>query len=155
MSGVLTPYIQTYFPQSEWDRAECISRAECSAAWNGNPLACKGPEAVGYSWGPFQIYDQVWSPYINSASPFTTAQWDQVLDLNVNTWMASVVWSRSGWGAWSTCHGCEVCGVGPGAIPYPNGPVAVGGIQWMPSSLTPTQVVLGTVGVILIWRLLL
>ena len=124
--------IQKYFPPSEWDRAACISNAECSQNRENYPqsciadeglIDCAGPSPVyAKSWGPFQILDACWSPYLNPSSPFTREQWDKVLDLEYNTWMASVIWSISGWSAWTTCGTCAACDVPGGAIPYPSGP---------------------------------
>ncbi|RJQ43377.1 MAG: hypothetical protein C4534_08245 [Gaiellales bacterium] len=127
-------YIQRYFPAEQWENADCISTHECSPSREGYPESCIGFEGYidcagrptadpRYSYGPFQIFESCWDPGKNPNSPFTPEQWSQVLDPNVNTWMASVIWSRSGWSAWSTCHGCGVCDVQGGAIPYPDGPI--------------------------------
>jgi hypothetical protein len=77
------------------------------------------------SWGIFQILDACWNPDMPNNSPFTREQWARVLDPNVNTWMASVIWSRSGWRAWTTCAYCGVCAVEGGPIPHPRRPVEV------------------------------
>lgn len=127
-------YIQRYFPPDQWGNADCITTHECSPDRAGYPQSCIADE--GYidcsgnptndmrrSYGPFQIFESCWSPYRENNTPFTREQWDKVLDPNVNTWMASIIWSRSGWSQWSTCHVCGICGVGGGAIPHPEGPV--------------------------------
>ena len=127
-------FIQTYFPPAQHANADCISTHECSPSRAGYPGSCVGPEGwlscsgqLPYvnaaSYGPFQILDACWNPSINSRSPFTVEQWSKVLDPNVNTWMASIIWSRSGWHAWSTAAGCGIDGVPGGAIPHPEGPV--------------------------------
>lgn len=126
--------IQRYFPASQWENAECISRRECSPDRQGYPASCIGYEGwidcgqgpvEAHSWGIFQVLDACWNPAMNPNSPFTPQQWAQVLDPNVNIWMASVIWSRSGWGAWTTCGAdyCNICDVPGAAIPYPRGPV--------------------------------
>lgn len=134
---MLSPYydlIRLYFPPSEWTRANCIANNECSPDRVGYPQSCVGDEGLtdcghgavqSRSWGPFQILDSCWNPDLNPDSPFTSEQWTMVLDPNVNTWMASVIWSRSGWGAWTSCGLCEACSVVGSAIPYPNGPVSL------------------------------
>ncbi len=63
---------------------------------------------------------------MNPSSPFTAAQWASVLDPDVNTWMASKIWSIGGWALWTTSEPsiCNCQGVPGGAIPYPDGPVA-------------------------------
>ena len=135
---MLSPYndlIRLYFPPSEWARANCIANNECSPDRVGFPETCVGEEGLidccglgavqARSWGPFQILDACWNPDMPNYSPFTREQWAEVLDPNVNTWMASVIWSRSGWGAWTTCGLCEACGVAGGDIPYPNGPISL------------------------------
>jgi hypothetical protein len=134
---MLSPYydlIRLYFPSSEWERANCIANEECSPDRVGYPETCIGDEGLtdcghgavqSRSWGPFQILDSCWNPDLNPNSPFTHEQWAMVLDPNVNTWMASVIWSRSGWGAWTTCGLCEACNLPYDTpIPYPNGPVS-------------------------------
>ncbi len=130
-----SPYfslIQKYFPESEWERADCISTHECSPSRDGYPKTCvanegmiqcgSGGAVLAHSWGIFQILDACWNPDMNPNSPFTREQWAQVLNPEINTWMASVIWSRSGWSAWSTCDLCDACNVPGGSIPYPNGP---------------------------------
>jgi hypothetical protein len=132
-----SPYfnlIQKYFPESEWDRADCISVKECSPSREGYPsscvvneglIRCGGDAVPARSWGIFQILDACWNPDMNPNSPFTREQWAQVLEPEMNTWMASVIWSRAGWQAWSTCDLCNACDVPGGTIPYPNGPAPV------------------------------
>ncbi len=127
------PYIERYFPETQWDAASCITQHECSPDREGYPGSCvadegpincdgsSGPPA--HSWGPFQIFDACWDPARNPNSPFTPEQWALRLDPNVNAWMASVIWERAGWRAWSTCEGCDVCGVRGGPIPHPRGPM--------------------------------
>lgn len=127
--------IERYFPASAQDDAECIAGRECDPMRAGYPQSCVADEGViscnpntlpylqSYSYGPMQILDACWSPYRNPASPFTPEQWGMVLDPNVNIWMASVIWSRRGFAAWTTCGACGVCDVPGGAIPYPDGPV--------------------------------
>jgi len=133
-----SPYfylIQRYFPPEQWDNANCVSVAECSPARQGYPASCVGNEGwidCGHgamqtrSWGIFQILDACWNPAMNPNSPFTPEQWANVLDPNVNTWMASVIWSQSGWGAWTTCEACQVCDVAGGDIPHPERPTTDG-----------------------------
>mgnify|MGYP003395182908 CR=1 FL=1 len=118
-------YIQRYFPQQEWDRADCVSVSECSPSRAGYPGDCIGQEVDGYSWGVFQVYDAVWEPRRNPNSPFSADIWDRRMDPNINTWVASVIWSHGGWSQWTTCAGCGGCGPG-GVIPYPNGPIEDG-----------------------------
>jgi hypothetical protein len=126
--------IRLYFPSSQVANAICISHGECGSAWNGNEGRCIGQEPsvncdgspsgeARYSYGPFQIFESCWDPALNTNSPFTHEQWAGRMDPNVNTWMASYLFSRSGWGIWSTCRGCGVCDVGPEPINYPNGPI--------------------------------
>lgn len=133
----LSPYynlIQVYFPPDQWDNADIISVHECSPDRSGFPGSCVGPE--GYidcagmrttdfrsSYGPFQVFESCWNPAMNPRSPFTPAQWAQVLDPNMNIWMASVIWSSGGWGMWGTCGALNLCGVPGGPIPHPEGPV--------------------------------
>jgi len=140
-----------YFPPSEWERADCVSRCECSPDRPGYPGSCinpnewvQDPEGNVYqaaSYGIFQILDAVWDPSKNPNSPFTPEQWAMVMDPNVNTWMASVIWSRSGWIAWpgttdpsGCCYQCDACSVAGGAIPYPDGPV-------LPPGIVPADIV--------------
>jgi hypothetical protein len=146
------PLIQVYFPQVEWERANCVSVHECSPDRAGYPQSCVGFEGAvdcghgvvenARSWGIFQILDACWDPALNASSPFTAQQWAAVLDPNVNTWMASVIWSRAGWGAWTTCSACDACDVSGGPIPYPRGPIEV--IPPPPSvTSSPLPVLLG------------
>lgn len=130
-----SPYfhlIQIYFPPDQWENADCISSEECPPDWVGYPGTCIGEEGMvkcgevvgqARSWGVFQILDVCWSPYMNPASPFTEDQWDQVMDPEVNTWMASVIWASNGWSPWTKCSDCNVCQVPGGDIPHPEGPV--------------------------------
>ena len=126
-----TPFagaIARYFPDDQLDNARCIQRNECSdgaCVADEGYINCQGTSASGmaHSWGGFQILDVCWSPYINPESPFTKEQWDRVLEPEMNAWMASAIWSRSGWRLWTTCEKCEVCGVLGGPIPYPRGPI--------------------------------
>jgi hypothetical protein len=46
------------------------------------------------------------------------------MEPDINTWMASVIWSRSGWRAWTSCPTCAICEVRGGAIPFPRGPAS-------------------------------
>ena len=128
-----SPYyylIQRYFPPEQWENADCISMKEDpsqdpSAVNEEGAIDCgQGVVARARSWGLFQILDACWNPDMPNNSPFTPEQWANRLDPNVNTWMASIIWSRSGWGAWTTCEACQVCDVGAGAIPHPEGPVS-------------------------------
>ncbi len=134
--ATLEQAIRAYFPESEWDRALCIATHECSPSRERWPESCVGYEGYidcsgrptsdpRYSFGPFQIFESCWDPGRNASSPFTPEHWAKVLDINVNTWMASVIWSRSGWRAWSTCVYCEACDIQGGAIPHPEGPIAL------------------------------
>lgn len=128
-------YIQVYFPEDQWENGDCISTHECSPDRDGYPGTCIGPEGMiscnpgslpyldSYSYGVFQILDACWSPERNPDTPFTPDIWARVMDPNVNTWMASVIWSRNGWRAWSTCGSCSVCGVMGRDIPFPRGPL--------------------------------
>lgn len=131
-------FIQRYFPEGEWEHADCISTKECDPSRQGYPQSCIGYEgwiSCGHgpkesnSWGVFQILDACWNPAMNPNSPFTHEQWAKVLDPNVNTWMASVIFRRGGWGrcstpspdcqtppyccTWTTCSACGICDVGP------------------------------------------
>ena len=124
--------IKRYFPPEQWEIADCISRRECSPDRQGYPESCVGDEGwincghgpvAAHSWGIFQILDACWNPDMNPNSPFTAEHWAQVLDPNVNTWMASIIWERSGWRAWTTCDFCDACDIVGGPIPYPRGPV--------------------------------
>jgi len=134
--------IQTYFPEREWQNALCMAKAECGSATPCYPQACvtaqgliqcgDGQAVEARAWGPFQILDACWNPALNPASPFTAAQWAQVLDPNVNVWMASAIWSASGWEAWTTCNECKLCQSLPGDIPYPDGPLPELSRDWPP-----------------------
>jgi hypothetical protein len=126
------PYIQAYFPREQWEIADCIQVKECSPTREGYPDSCVAEEGLvdcghgpvqARSWGIFQILDACWNPALNPDSPFSPQAWAQVMDPNVNTWMASVIWSRGGWGAWTTCSLCDACSIPGGAIPHPDGPL--------------------------------
>ncbi len=126
-------YIQRYFPEAEWDNANCITWRECT--WGSptypNCIADEGylrcnenaPYVNARSWGVFQLLDACYDPDINPSSPFTREIWAQRLDPNVNTWMASKLWSAYGWRYWSTAAPCELANSVGGVIPYPRGPV--------------------------------
>lgn len=129
----VSPYfnlIQKYFPPSEWDRADCISAVECPSTRAGYPKSCVASQGLiacgsagavqSYSYGPFQILDACWNPALNPTSPFTREQWARVLDPEMNTWMASVIWSIGGWSMWTVCGSCDACTVPGGKIPLPN-----------------------------------
>ena len=129
-----SPYhylIQRYFPPEQWEVADCISTNECLEDTPGYPecivdeglIDCGFGPVEARSWGLFRILDACWSPELFPDSPFTPKQWEQVLDPNVNTWMASVIWERTGWRAWTTCELCEACDIPGGPIPYPRGPL--------------------------------
>lgn len=150
---MLSPYynlIQTYLPTSQWANANCISLAECDPASPIYPncvkdeggIICGPAQGPAKSYGLFGLLDVCWDPALNPQSPFTADQWAKVLDPNVNTWMASVVWSINGWRAWTTCSQCldcppcvystppclapcggNLCAVPGGPIPYPRGPL--------------------------------
>ncbi len=132
-----SPYfnlIQKYFPESEWGCADCISVHECSPNREGYPQSCVANEGMircrpdlpavpARSWGIFQILDACWNPDMNPGSPFTREQWAQVMDPEMNTWMASRIWSGGGWGLWSTRDVyCPECTSSGGPTPYPDGP---------------------------------
>lgn len=157
----LSPYIgliQRYFPPAEHERANCIQLAECCPDDAGFPTSCVRPigavdcgglvvqNAVAY--GIFGILDACWNPALNQGSPFTAAIWSQVMDPEVNTWMASVIWSRNGWGVWTTCGKCDAC-VNPGPpptgatypIPFPDGPATSLPPSTMQSALVPIAVI--------------
>lgn len=129
----LDAYIQHYFPPSEWERARCIAWNECPWDMTNWPNSCETPSGVhscgqsqsqnSTTYGPFMLMDVCWNPDLNPGSPFTAEQWAQVKDPMVNTWMASVIWSASGWRAWTTCSDCPgTCTVTGTPIPYPRGP---------------------------------
>ena len=129
-----SPYyhlIQRYFPQEQWEIADCILTHECPPDSLGYPgcvrdeglIDCGYGPAEAKSWGLFRILDACWNPEMHPESPFTTEQWAQVPNPNVNTWMASVIWERAGWRAWTTCDLCDACDIVGGPIPYPRGPV--------------------------------
>ena len=149
--------IERYFPAEAWGDAECISSAECSPDRAGYPQTCIGYEGwidcgggavEARSWGPWQILDACWSPFMNPNSPFSAEQWGMVLDPNVNTWMASVIFYRNGWSAWTTCAGCGVCAIEPPPGWQPlSEPLAEG--PWPPPPL-PQATLLGLLGVALL-----
>ncbi len=132
-------YIRMYFPPSEWERANCITLkengAQDPAAIGEEGLIDCGQGAVqARSWGLFQILDACWNPELNPNSPFTAAQWALVTDPNVNVWMASIIWKRSGWNAWTTCSYCDCCNLPyDEPIPHPEGPV--------PPTVIPPEIV--------------
>lgn len=118
MRSPFADIIMRYFRPDQWENADCITTHEC---FSGD---CVAPEPPGgASYGPFQIYDRVWNPDLNPNSIFTRDQWAQVMDPNVNVWMASKIYERSGWSPWSTKYICGLDGVGPGPIMHPEGPV--------------------------------
>lgn len=125
----LEELVHRYFPQEQWANALCVARAECSegAEYPANCVKHVGGIQCGQSsgdataYGPFGLLDVCWDPDLNTDSPFTTAQWANVMDLEMNVWMASIIWSRHGFRAWTTCEGCNVCSVPGGPIPYPRG----------------------------------
>ena len=130
----ITDLIQTYFPEGQWGYALCIVEHECPPSTNGYPGACvrRVPRPIipaglwGCAWGPFGLVDTQWNPDFNPGSPFTLEQWAWVLDPNVNTWMASKVWSQYGWGMFPACPSCMVastCRAPGGEVPYPDGPL--------------------------------
>jgi len=121
--------IQKYFPESEWDRADCIAAIECVAgpcqSSDKGLVDCGGPGPVyAKAWGVFGILDACWSPYYNPSSPFTRDEWDHVLDPEYNVWMASVIWSLGGWKVWTTCSECNACDIPGGPVPCPGGPLS-------------------------------
>jgi len=129
--------IQVYFPPPQWQAAMCITAIECPPqsldyprcvvdASTGGPIQCTGGQVVEHpkAYGLFGILDACYDPTLNPGSPFTPEQWGQVLEPEMNVWMASVIWSLHGWEAWTTCRICEVCQVEGGDIPYPLGPRA-------------------------------
>ncbi len=130
----LSPYfylIQRYFPPDQWQNANCITIEECPSQ---NPayintdqglIDCGNGPVQSKSYGLFQILDACFDPSLTPTSPFTTEQWAQVLDPNINTWMASVIWSAGGWIRWTTCDVCGIRDVPGGVIPYPDAPLLV------------------------------
>lgn len=131
MANPFIGIIRLYFPPTEWARASCVANAECDPASANYPTACMGDEGgincgagdrQARSFGIFKLLDVCWDPAMQSASPFTAEQWARVMEPNVNTWMASVIWSRYGWRAWTTCEDCVACAIPGGPIPYPRGP---------------------------------
>ena len=126
--------IRRYFPESQWVAAECI--AEKESVSGDNTLPYGGIRSEGWmtcgtdptpreakSYGLFAILDVCYDPAMNPDSPFTSYQWQAVLDDNVNTWMASIIWSNAGWRAWTSCPECNCCDVLGEPIPYPRGPI--------------------------------
>lgn len=145
--------IETYWPESEWVNAKAmlanILTAYQPPACHADPVNCVargGPHETCYDWqtpaqthryGLWLITDACWNPDLAAAeTPFTAAEWAQVLDPNVNTWMASVIWSIGGWGKFNGCN--DIYGDDPiagvrstlclhrgGPVPQPRHPVAV------------------------------
>lgn len=129
-----TPFVQRYFPIAEWERAECVIEQECPSSSPGWPYSCVREEGLmscgtdptprqAHAYGMFGLLDVCYDPAANPGSPFTPYQWMNVLDPNVNAWMASIIWSYAGWRAWTTCPGCNACDVLGEPVPYPRGPV--------------------------------
>lgn len=122
-----SPYaglIQRYFPPEEWEHADCIQLRECPTSALNWPYCVNTNSPTSHDFGIFQVNDYWWDPTRNERSPFTWSQWQQVLDPNMNVWMASVIWQQGGWSRWSTAPLCGLQGDhGGGQIPYPNGPV--------------------------------
>ena len=138
----VSPYlslIQRYFPSAQWEIANCLSLAECCPDRQDYPhcvtpqgsVVCGGePVTNASSYGLFGLVDACWNPAMNASSPFTPAQWAQVLDPEMNTWMASVVYSLQGWSAWTSCSSCPDSCTNPGPppagerwpVPFPNAP---------------------------------
>jgi hypothetical protein len=126
--------IRTYFPEGEWEHADCILRHECPPTTEAYPAGCvreignyrcNGVEGLARAWGAFGLLDVCWSPEVQSDSPFTPEQWARVLDPNYNVWMASRIWSLYGWSVWTTFNQCGIQSVEPGGtIPHPEGPLA-------------------------------
>jgi hypothetical protein len=134
--------IKLYFPQPEWDRAECIAALECDPSVPGYPVSCVSSEGEidcgagpqdSHAFGIFKLLDSCYNPIMNPASPFTLQQWSQVMDPNYNVWMASIIWSKYGWRAWTVCETCAACDIPGGPIPYPRGPVegVKSGANWL------------------------
>ncbi len=118
-------WIETYFPVSEWERAACVSFAECPPNLSGYPATCVQENFGSKAFGIFGLAEQAWDPEVNPLSPFTRDEWARAMDPNVGTWIASVIWERNGWRAWTTCLDCGACAVRGGPIPYPRGAVLV------------------------------
>ena len=145
--------IQRYFPPEEWEHAACISAAECPPGSSGYPASCTRnagvlqcgagmPYVNASAYGLFGILDACWDPAVNLDSPFTHELWARRLEPEVNTWMASVIWSRSGWRAWTSCADCRLCDFRGGAIPFPRGPDE-GLAPTLGAPLTGGQILLG------------
>lgn len=131
-----SPYydlIQRYFPPEEYEHADCISVAECPPSSLGYPAGCtervgvlRCGETLPYvnasKFGLFGILDACWDPEVNPDSPFTAELWARRMEPAINTWMASIIWSRSGWRAWTSCATCGLCQMPGGPVPYPRGP---------------------------------
>lgn len=143
----LRQLITAYFPEAEWAHAECIARKDClgpqscvelvnvqgfcpSATDDRGTRPIEDGSILPYAFGPFLIVDTCYRPELNEQSPFTVEQWARVRDDNVNVWMASVIWARYGWAAWSNCPECfgvrsVTChqSTSGGIIPHPEGPI--------------------------------
>jgi hypothetical protein len=135
--------IETYFPPDQWINASCILEAE-TLAWSlicgtTSPescvvdlgsLACYSDQTAqpAQAYGLYKIVDVCWNPALaRNHTPFTAAEWANILDPVYNVWAASVIWSISGWRAWTTCATCGICGVEGGPIPYPRAPLITTG----------------------------
>ena len=128
-------FIQRYFPSDQWENAACISLAEVPTDAPGypdvvrsvGPIECAGVAVEdAQAYGIFGILDVCYDPAISLTSPFPQHYWDRVLDPNVNTWMAALIWSINGWEAWTTCASCNVCDVDGTIVPHPRHPVEEG-----------------------------
>lgn len=132
--------IRLYFPPGEHERANSVALTECPT---GDPLQvrdegwvdCGQGQREAKSYGVFRLLDVCFDPALSPESPFTVEQWARRLDPNVNVWMASVVFSRYGWRAWTSCGEAEACEYAGLPIPYPRGPEAdlpgAGGLVWL------------------------
>lgn len=136
--------IQCYFPPEQVENANCISLMEADPADPRYPavikaqgsIVCGGDAVEAKSYGLFGILDACWNPDMRVDSPFTAEQWAKVLDPNMNTWMASVIFAANGWRAWTTCGDCQLCNVVGVPVLNPRGPVDCS----QPGSILPLAV---------------
>ena len=81
------PLVERHFPPDEVDTALCIIGHES----NGDPTA---DNPVSTATGLFQVLESMWGPKYGVTTP-------QLQNPEVNTRVASNIWERLGWGAWS------------------------------------------------------
>lgn len=81
------PLVAEHFPDDEVDTALCIIRHESA----GDPQA-DNPRST--ATGLFQILESLWGPHFDVSTT-------DLLEPRTNIDLASDIWKKQGWGAWS------------------------------------------------------